>query len=1094
MSFEETITVQWSSHLEDLADELLKSVTERPGSPFDKTCIVVNDSATENWLKQYFLQERKIPQILMNLEFVRLPEFLNDWLAALVHGTDPRRRRAAQHPYSPGVLAWRIFRILGNAAPDGELRELLHYVGPEDDPLRRYALSEKLAKLYDDYQNSRFQMLRNWETGGRDSAPDAPEWQPALYRMLTAEDPHSYARDYETAFRPETRADTALRHGFPHYRGIHVFDISFLPEPMLRMLEKISEAIPMHVWCFNPQSEWLADTPSKRETIAGIRRELLAHRETLQAGKTPPELKLFDVSDFYDSPEERLFGTFASGARAVLWNWSLDTNTDAAGTGESIEELKGLEVSIHGNYSPRRELEAVRDGLCNFFRRNPDAGPLDAVVLCADWENYAPIIESVFGAGRDRRDVVPVTVAGGVSGDTPFTQSLKDLLEFRENRFEVGAVFNLLGVPAIRGKFGLDVQAVNVLRTMVQKANIHWGFDDADVRRILQMTPEQIEKSGRNDEDTPYPFTWRRGFDRLISEMLYGTPGDEDTILPEVGTLRDLRPCGSVEGDRAGYASALWHFVSALQELRRKLAPKTEYSAEEMESAAQWILDTFYLPEEHSVKDMIAVRKAFGGLFEAMRIAGVRSISTDVFAAAAGAAAERFLPGMRTPGNAVLFAPLNTYTATPHQLVWICGLNDGAFPKIENRPSYDLIGKHPSFFDATAREKGAFALLKAVLGARKQLSLSCVGKDVHTNEEIPPSVLLNDLQDYFEAVRIPVTICDHPMHAYSQRYFYKASDADDAKSAPLPPSSSLRDEAIARTLRNLSGRAGGTVAFPLDPKGITEIRLQDLVSFFAAPNRYLLESSGARIPESRFDNLKNKEALSAKLHTRLKRKLALLGECSGDAATLMVECGRAPDSSAAAAEIKAEIGQKAALRALTFSAKNAQYTCLNPDGSYMTFAEAYLRFLERNSAACEEESCVELEAANCTVRLKMVLSQPVELTMQERKMDAIVFYENAMNAPVKNQVWLWHLGANAVRGGIATFLFSTEGVGTLFLPLTCGEAKELLVPVLKLAAAPLPPDYPDWENLQKDVLPPDWPAELWRSDLAVNTHQKKRNS
>jgi len=1095
MSFEETITVQWSSCLETLADELLKSLEGCVCSPFDKICIVVNDAASENWLKHYFLLERKVPQVLMNLAFVRLPEFLNDWLAAMVHGTDPRQRWAALHPYSPGVLTWRICRILKSAAPDGELAELLHYIGQENVSLRRFDLARKLAKLYDDYQNSRFQMLRNWEKGKLDCAGEVPPWQTALYRMLAAEDPGTYARDFETAFLPETDAAAALRNGFPHYRGIHVFDIPFLPEPMLRLLEKISEAIPLNVWCFNPQSEWLANTPSSRETVREMRkqlevqRDLKRHRESLQSGTVPEEVKLCDVADFYDSPEERLFGTFASGARAVLWNWCLDTNTEAVGSRESIGELRQITICLHRTYSPRRELEAVRDGLCDFFRRNPDAGPGDAMVLCADWETYAPVIESVFGTGRGE-GTVPVTVAGGVSGDTPFTRSLQDLLAFRENRFEVSAVFNLLGLPSIRESFGLDAAAVGVLRDMVRKANIHWGFDEADVRRSLQMTPEQAEAAAKDGAKSPYPFTWRRGYDRLISEMLYGFPGDDDTLLAEVGTLRDLHPCGRMEGERTGYAASLWEFVSRLNELRSRLAPGTEYPAEELASAMSWVLDTFYRADEHTVKEMLSARRAIRGVSDALKVAKIQMVSTDAFLAAVTGAVKGFLPGMRSPGNAVLFAPLNTYTATPRKLIWVCGLNDGAFPKSENRPSYDLIGKHPSPFDATVRERGAFALLKAVLGARKQLALSYVGKDIRTNEEVPPSVLLNDLLDYFGAVRIPVTTCDHPMHAYSRKYFYRPSGTAETASH-LPPSSSPRDEAVARLLREGARKATGICAFPLAEGGATEISLEALEAFFSAPNRYLLESRGAKIPESRFDRVEDKEALSGRINRKLQRKLALGEPRTKTTATLMVECGSAPDEPAAFAAIDKALEADAAGRKLTFPSAYAGFNCLAPDGTPETFADAYRAYLE-NAKGTEENVALDLTVEGHPVHLAMTLAHPVKRKTPDGMQAFQVFFEDAVDDASRNRVWLRHLGANAGLERCATFLFGLKGTGTLFLPLAKEEAETALAQAVKVAATVLPPEFPSWEMmLENDVLPEEFPRRLWLEERLVSTRQSR---
>ena len=148
--------VNWGSDITALADALLEQLAAagRSGNdPMKKICVVVNSPATERWLKQYFLLDRRTSQLLFNLEFVKLPEFVNDWLWAVVEGRAPRERRATRHPYSKDVMTWRIYRLLGQMRSGEGFDELLDYIA--GDVRRRSALAEKLAILYDDYLNCR---------------------------------------------------------------------------------------------------------------------------------------------------------------------------------------------------------------------------------------------------------------------------------------------------------------------------------------------------------------------------------------------------------------------------------------------------------------------------------------------------------------------------------------------------------------------------------------------------------------------------------------------------------------------------------------------------------------------------------------------------------------------------------------------------------------------------------------------------------------------------------------------------------------------------------------------------------------------------
>ncbi len=291
-----SISIKWSASLESLADGLLRAWEDAASSahePFGKTCIVVNNIATANWLKQYYLVDRKIRRVMLGLDFVALPEFANDWLAAQVHGIAPRERKASLHPYSKEVMAWRIYRRLDKAEEGDGLEILRSYVGTEPQAAgrRRWALSGKIARMLDEYQDSRFMMLRNWETGGMDRPDDAPAWQKTLYRLLVAENDGTYARDYDAAFQTGAEAAEALRHGFPRYQAVHVFDISFMPEPTLRLLEKIAEALPVTFWTFNPLDDWLGETPSRAEAVQRLRRQLKRQRTVLSQGGVPEEVE-----------------------------------------------------------------------------------------------------------------------------------------------------------------------------------------------------------------------------------------------------------------------------------------------------------------------------------------------------------------------------------------------------------------------------------------------------------------------------------------------------------------------------------------------------------------------------------------------------------------------------------------------------------------------------------------------------------------------------------------------------------------------------------------------------------------------------------
>ena len=1079
------LPVNWGSDLTALADSLLKDLTNTVCDPFKKHCIVVNSSATEKWLKQYFLLDRKISQVLLNIDFVKLPELVNDWLFAVTEGKSPQQRRANQHPYSKSVMTWRIYRILEQAQPDGAFAELLNYInnGNGNIAKRRGALAEKLAKLYDDYLNYRFRMLRGWETG-KNYVKNVPNWQIELYKQLVNENKMTYARQYDQALNGDRDGSReAYAHGFPEYLSIHVFDIPFIPEPSLHILEKIAKTVPVKFWVFNPQDDWIADTPSatevKRELRKKIKKELERHQKFAD-GEIDSNDSVLDLTDLdYRTEEERLLGEMASGIRGVIGtlcndydgNVEVVTKGELGSASDSAMDMKNVSISIHSTYSPRRELEAIKDGLHNFFASHKDVALHEALVLCADWERYAPLIDMVFprstNSGEISQGYIPV-VTESIPGSSIILQSFENLLKFRSNRFEISAVFSLLDVADISARRGLYEDAVDALRKMTKDANIHWGANDENVIDSLGISSD----SGDNKK----PFTWQRGFDRLVAELLHGFDAD-DLMKDAGGSIGKLHPCGRVESDRADYVAALWSFFNDLTTLRQEKLPQTgSGKINDIREAMLWVLDTFYDESDNNIAALNGIRKAIGTIAENMTNAGIKEIDYDVFIDAVLNSLDSHIPGRKSNNDSVLFAPLNCYTATPHKFIWICGLNDGVFPCSEARAAYDVIGRYPDIFDASRREQDAFALLKAMLVTKPggQLSFSYVGRSNRNNQPIPPSVLLEDLICYFNRRNIGITCYEHPLTGYSRRYF--------SATAGVPQSYSGIYLGIADLLAAPKKVAGGNsfVAFPpAESDDTTEIELDDLVTFFTSPNNYLFkERLNANIPW--LNRFNDSECLEAKLDKTLKKELILKKVDEKIAKELSVETGNAADETAAENAIK-DLLAKVEKQTIEFTKgkgknKEVLYSCIDANGEARNFAETYMQQLQNP----EIDATVNLKVNNRKFRIKFKY-RTIMLTPSGRNTQSahsIWFFDSLK----ENELRIRHLAVNAISDDlrVTTLAFSSDvsspKTKNCCLPLSVDSARESLSKLLALATEQLPEGYPDFGNTapKEDKIPEKW--------------------
>lgn len=1099
-----SLRVFWSDRLETMADELLDEwVARPPRDPFERTCVAVGDMATRNWLKDRFLLHRGpgVRRVLANVDFTPLPAFANDWLAAAVHGREGggSPRDPADHPFSKGVMAWRIDGILRDRAGDPAFRTLAAYVAAGGDRAkdrRRFDLATRLAQMFDDYLVSRAPMMYAWERG--DIPPGGDErWQALLYREL-AKGVRSYAADYAEALAPDFDPGRAFENGFPRYGAVHVFDVMDAPWPYLAMLKRISETIPVTFWTFNPSRGFWFEDSTKRQAL---REKAARLREALEKGETPePDEAVPDFS----SPDARLLGTLATGTRGMIAR-QLDLaegNREWLGDekAEDFASLRTAGAEVHVCHSPRRELEAARDALHRFFRENAGAKPSDALVLCADWQTYSPLVEAVFG-GKDGKggddEGLPVVTAG-IAASSPVAHSFGELLDFRTNRFEVSRVFSLLGVPEIRDKFGIDADGLSVLRDMVKKDNIHWGFDDEDVRSILGRAAEPEGERNR--------FTWQRGLDRLTLDALLGPREDEGAIY-EAGALGRLLPGGNVESERAKLVGGLFRFTKRLMELRRLL--RKELSAKDWRDGLLAAIDDFYKENDAALGEILGLRRAV----DATADAAVRALETDgrpagetipgeVFCAAVDAAVRGRIRPLASVGDAVRVAPLSNGSAVPARFVWICGLSDGTFPRNEYRPTFDLIGRHPTMYDVSPRERDALALLKAALGARDRLCLSYVGRDILTNQEYPPAVPLTDLLDWFRASGVPTATYNHPLQSYSERYF------ETGESANLPPSYSAMNHAAAAALA--SARANGPAApeeglpqvvpFPLDDKKKNEIKLDELAAFCAQPNQFLAKQLKLAVSIPKRDRIDDEDGLDARLPDELDNKILIRGLDDDDLGGDVVETFLETASSLSREEI-VDLAKKRDADVQKY--RERPLSCKDNDGNTFDCPD---KTAAQALAAWQDEAETTQVRADVSVRLEGGRSVSVEVSGSRRSVRlnetpsgemeyAFVFspYPD-IYASMKIEAWLRHVAGHAAGGRFVTAMMCAKDAPVKFFrPLAEAEARKRLAAILREAAKPMACDIVKAADVREDVLSSEsWKTALGDYEAMILTNAQKK--
>ncbi len=789
-------------------------------------------------------------------------------------------------------------------------------------PLVLWDIASRLAPTFDEYLVFRPEMVVAWEkalpggaasttvsltrSGGAGGREQIELWQAELWRRVVAGHPGA-AHLLHRARVALDFAGIARAQGLPPGslpERMFMFTVPNLAPIQLKTLRAAAELSDVHLFVLDPSHEfWLEDLPApvlarleERAAARGRDGQALhteaGHPLLASCGRTGRdalaqiyEEEGWQEEEVFDDPVEaietqpvRAAGPAGSRSRASKSKRPSAAVAATTPAGAGLTLLRALQrdilnrrplepedgmvresaptlrprgddsIRVHVCHSAMREVEVLHDQLLHLFRTRPDLGPHDVRVLVPDIDTYAPLVQAVFGAAPEGLRL-PFTIADRRPRvERALIETFLAVLDLPASRWTLGDVLRVLDLPAGRARFVLDEAEVEQLRVWLRQAGVRWGIDEQD--RLSRGLP--AERS----------HTWEFGLDRLM--LGYAMGGDGRTLF--AGVL----PEAEVEGVAARILGPLEELRGRLVEIDRDA--RTERSPAEWQQRLDELIDGLFRPtSEDERADVEHIRVQLGDLVAHAAAAGftgkvplgvVRAALLEGLGEEAGAWA--FLSGQ------TVFCTMAPLRNVPARVLCLLGLDDGAFPRLGHRSTWDLIGLEPRLGDRARRSDDRYLFLEAVLAARDALHLSYVGRDVRTNEERPPSVVVGEL---LEAIALAMSegavdgdarqrarqavVVEHPLNAFSRRYFEAPAEAAtttdtsaaDAPRAELLPSFAADIHAALASAEQCRSKSGGQFrerrAFidqPLKPPRaeLHIISLDRLVRFFRHPARFFL--------------------------------------------------------------------------------------------------------------------------------------------------------------------------------------------------------------------------------------------------------------
>ncbi len=810
------LKVVYSNNMGFLADHLAEQQRVSPLGPFEAETILVQSNELSRWLS-LFLANRH--GIAANLQFPFPSAYIWDLFRELWPEIP------LQSPYAKSSLAWRIYALLPRCVDQPGFELVAAYLGDNQDELKRYQLAERIADTFDQYLMYRPDWVQRWERGETDN------WQSQLWYWLTEHDNEPKHRAYLLQkMHEQLRNNDSPPPGLPH--RISIFGISALPPVYLQTFELLARFIDITLYYLSPSEHYWGDLRDQKQQQ---KEQLQFDFEIEESEPSHPLLaslgkqgqSFFRQLQETEHEEESVFAEPATGF--MLADIQADMFELVRGEKAPVAE-EDDSIAIHVCHSPMREIEVLHDQLLAMFEREPNLSPTDIVVMTPDIDVYAPWIEAVFGAAEEKLRI-PFSIADS-SGqqESQLINTFFTLLQLPQSRFDVETVLALLECPAVQQRFRLDDAALVWIREWCRDTRTRWGLDQNDKSQL------DLPASDAN--------TWRAGLNRLMLgfAMPLNEPGQPLRLFD--GELA----MDGISGERARIVAALCQFIDTLDHWRQQLSRRQNIAA--WQSQLNLCLDAFFetdgLEDPQFDIEVNAIRRQLERLVESSEHA---SFNDDIAVDLVQSWLQSHLDGVdsthRFMGHGITFCGMVPMRSIPFDIVCLIGMNDEVFPRRQPALSFDLLAHDHREGDRSRREDDRYLFLEALLSARRQLYISYVGASIVDNSDIPPSVLVSDLQDLLNERFETETGEDilsqikthHPLQPFSRRYFDGSHPGlFSYKHSQCPDDSEWQQQ------------AWFDAPLPEADDSWRELTASQLARFFAHPARFLLrERLGVRL-------------------------------------------------------------------------------------------------------------------------------------------------------------------------------------------------------------------------------------------------------
>ncbi len=763
------INLQVSNSLTQLAKNLCQNLQQQQNSVFTPHCLVTQTDGMNNWLK---LQMASNMGIAANYKFLKPNDLIQQVYHLFLPWGDAK-------PLSAHNQTWLLYKLLADTEFIKRYKTVSDYYNTQhsDKEIKRLALAEKVADLFDQYQIYRPQLIQGWNQASTTEVNNY-DWQKYLWiktknlsnRQLIDK---TLVSDFISTALFDPQNQRKLNQNMP---AVHLFGLSITTDYHLDLFYKIGQYINICFYIINPAPAvyWFEDRSEKQ--LAIFKNKSFNHDIQNQGNalltnwggiikdtfgllfKNEALLNAYETIGI----EEPLPNTLLRSIQQDIFNNAVASDRNTL----NIAQILDGTITINNCFTPVREVEVLYNYLVQLIdnKSNEQFSARQIVVMVSDIDAYAPYIKAVFSNAPYK---FPFTIADeSLTSDDSLIGALKAILNLNAQNFKAEEVIQLLDHSYIKNRFG--IYDLKLVRNLVKQANIRFGI------------------AGNLENESVF-ISWQYGLKRIIYGLCI-SGGDE-----YFGTEPSIFPLDLVEDSNATTAIRFCHFVQVLI--------TTITQRDKNRDLNQWILyienvlqNLIFEPNEETDEDydllinQLAKYKELDGIV-------TEALSYDVFT-------HNLLKNLGTATRTstfvtggITFCSLIPMRSIPFKVVALLGLNFDKFPRKEKPVSFNLMDKKQAG-DRNVKENDKHLFLETLLSAQQYLYISYVGQSVKDNTAIPPSALVDELLDYIQTACIDSDnvakklVKKHPLHSFSVKYddanFGLRNYLDDLKTETSP--------------------------------------------------------------------------------------------------------------------------------------------------------------------------------------------------------------------------------------------------------------------------------------------------------------------